>query len=1080
MPQQTRNTRSLGPVCVLLALAFLSGCNAPDDAGATKASPAARQDIVEIRADTFTRPDLDVSADGKWIVFDVLGQIHRVPIEGGTSEPLVAGGSSWNVAPSLSPDGTQLAYVSDRGGEADVWIMDLATRQNRRLTDVAAFRAQAGARGEAYRTFARGPVHVGAAGPLRWLPAKNDRAAAVLFHYGVGSFPLVAELSSGQIRVPAEAGLDFRTEGLARSVTVDGDMRTAFVSISGYDTERGTRTYRTEEFALPGTAAKPVDTSPKSHIVAPELSRSGRYLAYVAFRGAGEAELWLRDRSSGNSRRLAVLRRVDEPDWLATSGMSPHPRFAFASDERSIIAWSGGRFVRVALDDGAVSAIPVVANVKREVVRRPRTQSRIDDGPVQLRAQQDPTVDRARTRLAFSANGRVWLRALPDGEPEAIGRADELAFRPALSPDGAHLAYLSEDFHDAELTGAMRLNLLEIATRRVHVLDQGKLEDAFAPAWSPDGQRIAYGKDGTLFWRTLKGEPRRIGKPEDLAPPPELELPQNARHVSWSADGDALYVIVGSFENNRLVSVDIGSGKSEVLTAIDPEGAKLVYPSPGRKRLLAIDQLEQAYVLDWPQGDARPLNISLTGPGVRRISDLGAFYPQWQGDDALTFGFLDEVFAFDASRPGARAERVAHTPLQVPRRGAGGTVAIEHARILTLADGKAESVIEDGTIVWEGRRLVAVGPSATVKLPAGTRRIDGSGLSIVPGIVDLHMHGSFARAASASSDAISRLAGEFPKQMLQFGVTTWIDTGYAAGYAMQAYRELSDSGRAIGARSFSQRMLVPDPAGVHREVSDIDDARIRTFLRQQIALGHGPCIKSPEQSRRHLLQYARLATEEGLCFFQHGESSRFIPTNAIDGIAQHHQGLWPVEQDLRTLLLATGLQWVPQSHLNWGLSYAQGSAAKALKAELLPWLSGDSARLRQIRDAIEREPEADFAASGMLARQRDLAGLARDGLPIAISGHDLRSAIALGEPYLFQKAGLAPAQILRLMSYVPATHFGLQRDIGSLEPGKIADLLVIDGDVTADIRNLFRIRWTVTDGIVHDVETGKPVAVERL
>src|SRR5690606_41806887 len=111
--------------------------------------------------------------------------------------------------------------------------------------------------------------------------------------------------------------------------------------------------------------------------------------------------------------------------------MRPHRRFAFASDERSIIAWSGGRFVRVALDDGAVSAIPVVAHVKREEVRRPRTQSRIDDGPVQLRAQQDPTGDRDRTRLDFGATGRGWLRRMPEREPGAIRLRDETASCPA-------------------------------------------------------------------------------------------------------------------------------------------------------------------------------------------------------------------------------------------------------------------------------------------------------------------------------------------------------------------------------------------------------------------------------------------------------------------------------------------------------------------------------------------------------------------------------------------------------------------------------------------------------------------------
>jgi hypothetical protein len=113
------------PIALFGALAATQLCAAgenDDESAWDVEAPPGESREIEINTTRGTWMSLDVSPDGGTIVFDLLGDIYRLPIDGGKAEP-VAGGLSWSVQPRFSPDGGMIAYTSDAGGGDNIWIM---------------------------------------------------------------------------------------------------------------------------------------------------------------------------------------------------------------------------------------------------------------------------------------------------------------------------------------------------------------------------------------------------------------------------------------------------------------------------------------------------------------------------------------------------------------------------------------------------------------------------------------------------------------------------------------------------------------------------------------------------------------------------------------------------------------------------------------------------------------------------------------------------------------------------------------------------------------------------------------------
>ncbi|MXX77561.1 MAG: amidohydrolase, partial [Gemmatimonadales bacterium] len=123
----------LAPIGVLtllgLALAEPGAAALPQEGDAARAwdvtAPLGETREVDFTTDEGTWMSIDLEPGGEWLVFDLLGHIYRLPAEGGEAEVLTQNtGVAVNYHPTLSPDGSTIAFISDRGGQSNLWLMD--------------------------------------------------------------------------------------------------------------------------------------------------------------------------------------------------------------------------------------------------------------------------------------------------------------------------------------------------------------------------------------------------------------------------------------------------------------------------------------------------------------------------------------------------------------------------------------------------------------------------------------------------------------------------------------------------------------------------------------------------------------------------------------------------------------------------------------------------------------------------------------------------------------------------------------------------------------------------------------------
>ncbi|MFO1400009.1 MAG: hypothetical protein U1F30_02155 [Steroidobacteraceae bacterium] len=262
------------------------------------------------------------------------------------------------------------------------------------------------------------------------------------------------------------------------------------------------------------------------------------------------------------------------------------------------------------------------------------------------------------------------------------------------------------------------------------------------------------------------------------------------------------------------------------------------------------------------------------------------------------------------------AHPVAHIDLRVPADAPSGSVALTHARLITM---RGEEVIEDGTLLVSGNRIAAVGPSANVPLPAGTRVIDASGKTLMPGLVNMHGH---------IDDCYYSSAGLMPQKepsmyaSLAFGITTNYDP-YTSELARYSASEMNVAGVRVGPRSINSGYVAYGRSGksdaVYLPLGAPEDAR--QFMLRKQALG-GIIVKSYRQpmraQRQQLVEAGRTA---GIMVDVEGESHFYNDlTMIIDGhtAIEHNFPVANYYDDVVQLMAHAGSATTPTLIVNFG------------------------------------------------------------------------------------------------------------------------------------------------------------------
>jgi Tol biopolymer transport system component/imidazolonepropionase-like amidohydrolase len=1042
-------------LAVPAVLAQPSGAQQAEEPGWDVNDPPFPTYEVQIDVTEGTWMSLDVSPDGREIVFDLLGDLYLMPIEGGEARALTHE-IAWNMQPRFSPDGRWIAFTSDRGGGDNIWVMERDGSNPQQVTD------------ESFRLL-NGPA---------WTPDSEYIVARKhftgtrslgsgemwMYHRSGGSGVQLTERPNDQKDVNEPAlSPDGRWLYFSQDVTpgdlfeYNKDPNAGIYAIRRLDRETGELTTLT---GGPGGAVRPTP------------SPDGRTLAFVK-RIRGDTHLFLRDLESGREWSVFDGLERDMQEIWAIHGV--YPAMAWTPDGGSIVFWAAGGIHRIDAASGEVTQVPFRVRTSRRLAEAVRFPVEVHPDSFDVRMLRWTQVSPDGNRVLFSAMGHLYVQDLPDGTPGRLTTQDEhYEYFPSWSRDGRRIVYVS--WHDEELGAVRVIDAGGGVEGTVITSEPGHYAE---PAFSPDGATVVYrkGTGGGIVSPLWSERPGIYQVPAEGGEP--VFLTSSGRAPHFGAAPDRVYLIDTDEGQQALKSVGLGEGPAGAAERVHlrSEWATDFRVAPDGRHVVFVERFH-AYLRPFtPTGgpvDVGPESRDL--PQQRLTRDAGD-YLHWSGDgERLHWSLGPELFTLPVSRAfGFLAEEVGEAAADLPLaegvdlsfRVASdapvGTVAFTGARIITMVD---DEVIEDGTLVVEGNRITAVGPRGEVAVPADAHVIDASGHTVMPGMVDVHWHGSQGSGGIQPQRNVQNHAS------LAFGVTTIHDPSNSS-HEIFTSAEMARAGLQVAPRIFSTgQILYGATTGFTAQIDSLEDAR--THVRRLAALG-AISVKSYNQPRRdqrqQVLTAAReegiMVVPEGGALFQHNltmvvdghtgiEHSLSVENLYDDAIrmwSESDVGITP------TLVVAYGGLWGEE----YWYSHTEVWENERL-ATFTPPLQLEARSRRRMM-----VPDEEWNHVRAAAHINDLY---QAGVGVQLGAHGQRSGLdAHWELWNFVLGGMPEHDALKVATIEGARYLGMDADIGSLEEGKLADLLVLEADPLDDIRNSERIRWTMVNGRLFDART---------
>ncbi len=1000
-----------------------------------------------LKTDEGTWMNLDVSPDGNEIVFDLLGDIYSMPITGGMAK-LLSGGIAYDVQPRFSPNGKYISYTSDKSGGDNIWIMDRQGGNKKQITK------------ESFRLLNN----------ATWMPnseyliarkhftGSRSLGAGEMWMYNIFGGDGVQltkrkndQQDAGEPNVSPDGKFLYFSEDVSPGPNFEysKDPNGLIYAIRQLDLTTGRLT---NLIAEQGGAARP------------QISPDGKFMAYVK-RVRLKSALYITNIKTGEEWPLYDDLSHDQQETWAIFGV--YPNFAWTPDSKRIIFYAKGKIKQVDLNSLAVSDIPFEVNNQQTIQQALHFEHEVFNPEFTVKMIRQLTTSPDGKIVVFNAAGFLYKKELPNGAPERLTNGIDFEFEPKFSPDGKSVVYTT---WSDEFKGAIKRT--EVKSGKTTSLTDEK-GYYYSPSYSNRGDKIifrkgsgnetlglTYGKNTGIFIMPANGGTKTL-------------ISENGIKPIFNTDDTRIYFQGNEAGKKAFKSMDLNGGNER--THYIAQYANQFAPSPDGK-WMAFTELFNAYITPMvTTGSALDLSANNKAIPLAKVTKDAGTYLHWSADSKKLLWTLGEqyynreiknTFNFVEGAPQVLPELDTAgiaIGLKLKADAPTGLLALKGARIITM---KGDEVIEEGTILLENNKIIALGKVSEINIPADAKVIDVNGKTIMPGMIDVHAH------LRTSPDGISPQQDWSYLANLAFGVTTSHDPSSNTEMVF-SQSEMLKAGRMIGPRLYSTGSILYGADGDFKVViNSLDDAL--SHLKRLKAVG-AFSVKSYNQPRRdqrqQILEAARQLKMEVV---PEGGSTFFTNMNMVaDGHTgiEHSIPVAPVYKDVTTLWNNSAVAYTPTLIVayggQWGENYWYDRTNVWENERLLNFTP------RSIIDSrSRRRTTSEYGDYNHIDVSKAVKQIAAGGTKINLGAHgQIQGLGAHWELWMFVQGGATPLQAIRYATLNGASYLGMDKEIGSLEVGKLADLVVMDNNPLDDIRNSERIKYVMVNGRLYDSMT---------
>lgn len=1023
--------------------------------------------LIEFTTDRFTLPSLHVTPDKKHIIFDVIGDIYQVPIEGGKAEVLLQD-SNWKRAGKLSPDGKTLAYISDETGLFQVWTYNIKTKEK-----------------QVYPTVE--DIHY-ALYPF-W---DSENNLIIADKKGILRYNLLTKEEQNIRPTPKDERSIIAGTALLASIDKGGEN--AYI-------QKNNQLY---VFNLKSGKEHPLklETEIKKWIHHYRVNKENNKLIGIES-SKGNNIFFMSDLNTGKKENIIKLSSLG-------TNVNIYQGYDFL-DENNIIIEKDGQINKMNLTTKNHETIPIRVKIKKRI-KRPlqRSPQSFKDSIITAKVLRNPTINSDSDTIYFAAFGklhsyskrsRIYNEIYPD--------KDRFEIAPSLSPNNRYLAFST--WNDKQKG---HIYVKEIETGKEFKVTK-KAGRYFSPTWTPNGKDLIYlsdetkAKDNQIRYLSIGSHPsdkstlfkahlsvRKKFKVKSISKIGDFKifsvLPK--RYFSGITFHQAKpHLFIPTFNEKKLLAelVELDLDSKQIINELPiPNYIDEVLVSPDAEHVAFVHD-EQVWIDSYPfipkynfspNSDIIPKKYHVNGgyvenislPNSKSIYEVAPSYLYWQNENTLMWGSADEIYTYDLRIE--KAQRIADIKVQKPRAVPKTKYALTDARIITM--NNQDEIIERGTILINRNRIEKVGIANQIKIPEDYSIIDLKGKTIIPGLIDVHAH------YLISPHEVPYQENYIFHNNLAYGITSIYDPSVNA-LDYKESSQLVETGVIIGPRLFaSGNIIMRSPEKYDfKNIQNEDDAE--RIIKSNKKLGvHGP-IKDYSLSNRKIRQWLRAeAKKYDMTITPDQANYMEAMTRIIDGYSsiEHLLSSFPLQKDILNLVSKSKIGYTPTLIVNDFFTVIQAGKNNNKPICDRRKLFYGSKEMDQGYE-YEKTPCEEILTNSLLGKndkhENEIYGyidsikeIIEKGGNVSVGAHG-NFTIGLNthwELWALTLTGLDNYEALRAATINGAKKLSLQNEIGSVEKNKLADLVILDDNPLENIFNTTHINHTIMNGSIFTIE----------